>query len=1136
MAKILGLDLGTNSIGWAIVDNEKQEILGMGSRIFLEGVNNLGEGEGRELSKNAGRTEARGTRRQIFRRRLRKKILLQELWKHGMCPLTAADFEKWKHNRIFPEKKLALWFKLNPYQLRAKAIEEQLTLEELGRVFYHLIQRRGFQSNSRKGGKEDGTIFKGDTKLGKIGIDETRSKIKDKTLGNHLYSIYPEDNQPYTYHSERIRNRYTTRTMYIDEFEKIWEVQSNFHQILTPELKEILGGRKKDGYSKDGILFHQRPLKSQKHLIGKCTFEPTKNKAHKSSILFEQFKIWQWVNTVDCNGEKLSDEERQKTAELLFNKDKIRFKDVRKVLGKLDSAFKFNYKDDDRIDGSYTISQLSHKKFFGKKWYDFSEKEQGDVWHVLHFFEDKNKVKEYAIKHWNFDEEQAEKISVLYLKEGYANISTKAIRNILPFLEQGYTYDLATVFGGIKNAFGANWDQLTEEQTDLIDSNIPDIIRSKIKGGFIDELKRMLQEEFGLSDSQLKKLYHHSASILATQILDRLPISPEADREIQEIRNPVVVTALFEIRKVMNELIDRFGKPDEIKIELARDLKGSKKQRHQTRLEQKRLERENDRVKLELNHHNIPINHKNLLKYKLWEECKQTCPFTGKKINLQQLFSGEVQIEHIHPWSRSLNDSFMNKTLCYADENREKGNKTPFEFYGDSTAKWEEVKQRALSLFTDRKEYPKSYLKFKHFIKQNYDDDFVSRQLNDTRYISKEASNYLSKVCDKVNVSPGMVTSTLRHYWGLNNILNLKEDKKTRDDHRHHAVDALVVASTKVAHVQELARWNSYDRSYDLKKFPKPWINFREDAEKKTAEILVSHKKNRQVLTIRNTRTEKDGKTYTNKGIAARGQLHKESVFGKRKNSIDGSKAFHIRKPLNDLTTKKQLDKIVDPAVRKLILDRIEEQGGFEKGDKIPKDTFFETDERGNLQPQIFLPNKNGEPVPIKKVRIKENIGGAEQLKEDINQFVNPRSNHHVLIYEDESGDLQEDVVTFWTAVERKKQKQPVVQLPSSQEGKPEPKEIISTLQINEMFLLGLRNDEVNWNAIDFELIRHHLYRVQKLSSKFYEFRLNSESTLESKENPYYVRIQSFGDGKTGWKTFNPIKVKITPTGQIQKL
>lgn len=1126
MARILGLDLGTNSIGWALIDDTKNKILGIGSRIFPMGVENLGEGEGREISKNAGRTGARGVRRQFFRRRLRKKILLKALAENKMCPMVVADFEDWKKTKEFPSDKLANWFALNPYELRQKALNEKLSLEEIGRIFYHLIQRRGFLSNSRKGGTDDGAIFKGNPKEGKIGITETQESIQGKTLGSYLFEIYPKENQPFQEGLERIRNRYTTRKMYVDEFELIWNKQSQFHAQLTEELKTLFGGRKLDGYKEDGILFHQRPLRSQKHLVGNCSFEPSKTKCPISAIPFEQFRVWQWVNTVEYNGKKISQDEKEKIVTFLYANEKPEFKKIRKAIGKESAEFKFNYKDEDKIVGTHTISNLSNKKYFGKKWFEFSEKEQEDIWHVLYFFDSKSNLKDYAIKNWDFTEEQAVAISKFNVKDGYSSLSRKAIGNILPFLKDGFTYDVAVVLGGIKNVFGSNWEKLSDEKRNFFYDNVYEIVRSKSKGGFIDIIKGVLRNDYNISDNQLRKLYHHSATIDATELLEKLPVGKEADKEIQAIRNPIVITALFELRKLVNELIDEHGKIDEIKVEMARDLKISKSQRNKIRREQKRLERENDRVKARLLEEGQRITHDNILLYKLWEECKRTCPYTGKPISVTQLFSGEVQIEHIHPWSRSLNDSFSNKTLCYADENRKKGDKTPFEFYGNDEANWSAIKERALKLFSDTKEYPNAYQKFKRFVQQKFDDDFSSRQLNDTRYISKEAKNYLSKVCKNVMVSPGQATSNLRQKWGLNHILN-DENAKIREDHRHHAIDALVMACTKLSYVQELSKWNRYNRTYDLKQFRLPWETFNYDAEKAVEKILISHKKVTNDITIRYKTVEKNGKKHTNKGVAARGQLHKETVFGKR--TFNGEEAFHVRKPIESLETAKQIDKVVDETTRLLILKRVNELGGFVK-DKVPANTFFVADENGVKQPQIFLPNKNGAPVPILKVRIKENIGGAEKLKEKVNQWVNPRNNHHVLIYKDEKGNLKEEVVTFWTVVERKRTGQPAYQLPI------DGKEIVTTLHINDMFLLGLNEEEINWENPDCEVLKEYLYRVQKLSSKFYEFRLNTEASIQQNTLPFYRRITGYGEGIGGWLTHNPIKVKISVSGKIEKV
>src|SRR5690606_17560011 len=140
--------------------------------------------------------------------------------------------------------------------------------------------------------------------------------------------------------------------------------------------------------------------------------------------------------------------------------------------------------------------------------------------------------------------------------DGYSSLSRKAINNILPFLKQGFVYDVAVVLGGIKNVFGNNWELLSEEKRNLIVDNVEDIVRSKIAGGFIETIKDLLKKEYGLTDKELKKLYHHSATIEANEILNKLPVGKEADKQIQAIRNPIVTTALFELRKLVNELLD----------------------------------------------------------------------------------------------------------------------------------------------------------------------------------------------------------------------------------------------------------------------------------------------------------------------------------------------------------------------------------------------------------------------------------------------------------------------------------------------------------------------------------------------------------------------------------------------------
>ena len=451
--------------------------------------------------------------------------------------------------------------------------------------------------------------------------------------------------------------------------------------------------------------------------------------------------------------------------------------------------------------------------------------------------------------------------------------------------------------------------------------------------------------------------------------------------------------------------------------------------------------------------------------------CHGKVYINGKKITISQLFTSEIEIEHIFPWSRSLNDSFNNKTLCFTNENRAKENRTPYEFYSSQgDEKWETIKLQALNCFKTKAKYPNCYTKFKHFVKKKHDEDFISRQLNDTRYISKEAKNYLSKICTKVLVAPGQMTATLRRYWGLNSILNKEDNTKTRNDHRHHAIDALVMACSTRSHLHELTKRNRYRKNHELKDFPDPWFNFRRDVEKAVEQILVSHKKTKNILTIRTRTTIKKGVKHRNTGVAARGQLHKESVYGKRKDVFTKELNYHIRKPLISLSAA-EIPKIVDLEIKKIIYKAIEEIGLNIDDNRKP---IVKTREDKKLFEQLlskpfFLPNKNGNPVPIKKIRIQKKFSNAKPLKESKNQWVDLGKNHHVLIYKDFNGNFNQDVVTFWTAVNRKRKGKEVFQLPK------DGKEMVTTLQKNELFLLGLKDDDIDWKNLNYNLLKKRL-------------------------------------------------------------
>ena len=649
--KTFAFDLGTGSVGWAVV--EDKEIRDAGVSIFTEGVAKLGEGDS-EQARNAKRREKRLERRQFFRRRLRKGFLLKALVRFQMVPLSEDELKKSEkrkesHAQLLASENMQTWLKLNPYVLRKKALEENITRLELGRIFYHFIQRRGFLSNSKKaqGAEDKKTIDKGKPKEGKVGIDATYELIEStqSTLGAALHSIYPEEGKSYRDPKKgRIRNRNTTREMYTNEFDRIWEAQAG-HLGLNKETyllthKRVLAGaptnirnkrkierlnslgvdctlkpseiKRKDGSKRrvhrlevrsevslkellgdkrSGRLFYQRPLCSQKGRVGRCTFERGKYRCPTSHPLDEERTVYEFVNTIRPEERALTPEEREQAVRFLLQyKSPPKFKTLAEKIGIDPKTCK--YPADHTCPHGRTISQLAGKGVFGMAWFAFSEAEREDIWHTLYCFDEIDKIEKYAQtpsdngkpkllkdgkpRTWKLDPEAAKQFTKVRLKDGYSNLSRKAIRNILPFLKEGHVYSSATPLAGVRTAFGVQWETLPDKKS--ICDKVSDIVSSKERGegggDYRQRLERFLSNEYALSKKALRRLYHHSTKQVET-LQAQWPSDPkaDADREIQELRNPVVICTLFELRKVFNALIKEYGKPERVKIELARDLK-----------------------------------------------------------------------------------------------------------------------------------------------------------------------------------------------------------------------------------------------------------------------------------------------------------------------------------------------------------------------------------------------------------------------------------------------------------------------------------------------------------------------------------------------------------------------------------
>lgn len=364
---------------------------------------------------------------------------------------------------------------------------------------------------------------------------------------------------------------------------------------------------------------------------------------------------------------------------------------------------------------------------------------------------------------------------------------------------------------------------------------------------------------------------------------------------------------------------------------------------------------------------------------------------------------------------------------------------------------------------------------------------------------------------------------------------------KQRDDHRHHAIDAIVVALTQRRYLQALSTLNAEKRAYKRgeaakhQSFPLPWDNFREDASNAISSILVSRKKNQKVLTKSNKPVYKNGKQYKGTGLAARGSLHQDYIYGKRLDPHTQEYQYHRNVAIDSFNNRKKLqEELVDKGIRQQVYERVRALGGFKEDGKVPDGTFFQEDEQGIQQPQIFLPNRQGgDPVPVKKARMAKNFSTSMQLKNDANAHVNPHNNHHIVVYKNRDNRVKERPVTFWEAVERQRKGQSAFQLPPNGEA------AVYFLQINDYFLLNLP-EQIRESPEDqpYHVLSDYLYFIQKITEGTCTFThhrgIGGIKVDQYKFNP---RKDDFPLViRKAPKSLDGIKVQVTVDGQMEIL
>lgn len=829
----LGLDIGTTSIGWCMIRLDAKEdpvaVIRMGARIFSDGRNPK---DGSSLA--VTRRQARQMRRRRDRLLKRKAQMIAALTRLGFFP-----------REVKARKELA---NLDPYVLRKKGLYEPLTGPEFARALFHINQRRGFLSN-RKTDKKDN-----DSSTLKKAIKDLHEKLHTEncqTLGEWLANRHADRLSV----RARLRGKtqkdkaydfYADRAMVEHEFDALWAKQ----HVFDPELfSEAARKELKD------ILLFQRPLKPVKP--GRCTLLPDEERAPLALPSVQRFRIYQELNNLrilasDYREHSLTLEQRDTVAALLERGDAT-FAKIIKAL-KLPSATRFNLEDikRDRLRGNATAHNLAKDQHFGVRWYEFPHELQDSIVEKLLNEASESVLVSWLIKETGIDEATAEHVANARLPEGYGNLSRAAIARVLPELMSAVVaYSEAVARAGFNSHSALSHAEQTGEVMDALPY-------------YGEPLQRHVG--FGTGNP-----------------------SDAPEKRYGRIANPTVHIGLNELRKVVNAIIRRYGHPSEVIVEVTRELKLSRERKLELQREQKeRQDRNNKRlaeacVVLGLTADNLDKAKRRELsqKMQLWEELNpkdiaaRRCPYTGEQISIERLLSDEVEIEHILPFSATLDDSMNNKTVALRRGNRVKGNRSPYDAFGRdpiSGYDYDAMLERAMLM-------PKA--KAKRFAPDGYerwlrdDKDFLARAINDTAYLSRISKEYLSLICppNRVRAIPGRMTAMLRGKFGLDSLLS-GSTTKNRNDHRHHAIDAAVIAVTDQGLLQRFANASKRAREQHLdrlvEEMPIPWPTYREHVERAVNNIVVSHKPDH----------------------GYQGAMHEETAWGL---SSDGRATRHIR-------------------------------------------------------------------------------------------------------------------------------------------------------------------------------------------------------------------------------------------------
>lgn len=922
----MGLDVGTNSLGWSVLElNEAGEpcaVRDAGTRIF-----NDGRVEKSKATLKADRRAARSARRRHDRYIQRRDFLLDELTEAGLFPESLEERHKLQ--------------KRDPLQLRAKALTEKLEQHEIGRALFHLNQRRGFKSNRKdrskettsgkvsnsvtallremglmeKGysaeafndlSKEDKKAAKEEERQQKIDAFKKLRQQNTVTFGSFLWQRRERGlpTRARQNSDSKLYDVYPTRDMLEHEFNAIWTAQAKRHpQLLTAQRREQIRT----------VIFTQRLLKPQK--VGKCVYLRGEDRTFRAMPTFQRYRIYQEVNNLEWTTSRsrhsLIDyrEARDKITYMLERptnkKGHVTFTTMKGVLrsnGLADHNVQFNFESRkrDHFDGNHTSNLMQDERRVGKQWHEWPLEKQDDFISVILNDElDDNAVQKLLMQNYGLSHSAAEACTEAPLQDGTAALSRKAARLLLAKMKDAMLNQTSAV------------QDVAKEDTN-----------------FVNPFKRAGEGKV------LDRLPYYGETFQDGRHI--IPGSHEEDDKGDDLKyfggvtNPTVHIALNQIRHVVNELIARYGHPVSIAIELGRELPTGQEGRAAINKEQEANQNNNERLDGILREQRQACTSENRLRLRLWEELDadpngRCCPFSGQKIGCADLFNGTAEIEHLIPFSVSLDNSRANKVICTRQANRDKDNRTPYQAFWNSLPNynWDDIFERA-------KQLPKS--KQWRFQKNALDiwywdhADFTERHLNDTRYISRLAKEYLGNICpfNKIDVLTGRLTALLRSHWGLNNVLhdhNGQEKKKNRNDHRHHAVDAIVIGmtsrsmlqkvSTAAACAEERHLGRLFERKSNGKSQIDPWDGFRGNVRSVLDDMIVSHRPKRKPLEKKTTD----------------GQLHNDTAYGiiLGPDNQDRYKVV-VRYPITEFKDRKHVAAIRDKHLRHEFLQAFEKE------------------------------------------------------------------------------------------------------------------------------------------------------------------------------------------------------------------